>query len=159
MEFKIKQEPNLKCDYTGETTTVLVQLVDAKGQASSWMSATALKNALNVLAALAPVPQTAGTLHGGYKPRMIEVLPLEEEAEEEEAPEVAPQLAPFLEDKTPRKPLATRTKAKPSGADQRVLEALREDCIELVQDPPADLKGQQSGVHESHIRTLIGRYK
>ena len=146
MEYRVKQGANLICEYTGEPAMVLIQLVDSSGNASSWLSGNALEGALKLVDVL------EGNVTSYVRPK-ITPLPLDGHTYvgEMTAPEVAVQ--PTFQRSKPAKD------ARASAADARSLESFDEDCAELVENPPPDAKGQQTGVHESHIRELIGRYK
>lgn len=151
MEFKIKQEPGLLCDYTKNSASVLVQLVDINGNSTAWISASALRNALNLIISL----ESNSTHDFDTELQRIPHFDPAHLQPENMVKTGVSAVAPIQEMfQTPKPPLSRK-----ESEDKRMLDALREDCIELAENPPPDAKGRQDGVQESHIRELMGRYK
>jgi hypothetical protein len=154
MEYRVKQGNNLSCEYTGEPAMVLIQLVDSSGNASSWLSGKALEGALKLVDVLEGNP----TSYARPKTTALAVDGHTYVAEMT-APEVAVQQSTFQPNPSTNRPRPKFNPDRTSAADNRTIESFDEDCAELVENPPPDAKGQQNGVHESHIRELIGKYK
>jgi hypothetical protein len=144
IEYRIRRG-NGVCEYSGNKSPVLIQLVDVEGNPSGWMGMDALSEALSLLNALngmasqfvlaapnSPVPQSAAA-----------------------APVVVQPQAP----QAPQAPRQTQAKVKLSVRDEVALESFVSACQELSDNPPADRNGNAQGVPGYSVRELVQKWR
>jgi len=140
IEYRIRRG-NGVCEYSGNKSPVLIQLVDSEGNPSGWMGVDALSEALSLLNAL-----------NGMAPQFVLATtdsPVKQNVAAAPAP-VQPQAA-----------VETRVqaKAKISVRDEVALESFVNACQELAANPPADRNGNAQGVPGYSVRELVQKWR
>jgi hypothetical protein len=144
IEYRIRRGDGA-CEYSGNKSPVLIQLVDAEGTPSGWMGMDALSEALSLLNALnGMAPQLALATPDSPVPQSAAVAPVAVQPQTPRAPHV------------PRQPQA---KGKMSVRDEVALESFVSACQELCENPPADRNGNAQGVPGYAVRELVDKWR
>jgi hypothetical protein len=138
IEYRIRRG-NGVCEYSGNKSSVLIQLVDSEGNPSGWMGMDALSEALSLLNAL-----------NGMSPQFVLATP-NSPAQQNVAAAPAPVQA-VVETRV-------QAKAKISVRDEVALESFINACQELSDNPPADRNGNAQGVPGYSVRELVQKWR
>jgi hypothetical protein len=153
MEYSLKTGNDLKCDYSGKQSNVLIKFTSEDFGVTGWFCPEALREAINVVSSLEGVtnpvtqPMPVKRMTAFTKPQNIELLAIAEPEFEEEVEEVAAVIQP----------------KKSAVQDPKILRLQRDfkrACQELIENPPEDsVKGIHDGLSEVHIRELVRDWK
>jgi hypothetical protein len=145
LEYRIRRGG--RCDYSGQESATLVQLVDQSGNPTGWIGSAALQEASSLLAAM------QGLTPQHFEPKMVPasapvqyVQPQVSQAAPQPQAQPAPQQAPQPQ----------------GGLTQTELVALRQfrsECERLKANPPPNHKGEVNGVGDKDIREIMDKYK
>lgn len=149
MEYRIKQGDDLSCSYTGKSSKVLIQLIDTSGATTQWLSREALNNADKLLRALEgiqePIPAHPMPTYPNYP-----IGPMQVTCNAD---------APGSSGIEPVSNSPIENEKKNSTQDIHAARAFDQACIKLMQDPPPDKNGNQSGVPGFAVRALVAEWK
>lgn len=140
IEYRIRRG-NGSCDYSGNQSPVLIQLVDAAGQPSGWMGAEALNEALSLLNALSGIAASQPVYSIPTRQEIPEIIPAQP------APVATVAAAPV------------QPKGKLSVRDEVSLESFAQACQKLADNPPADKDGNVNGVPGYAVRELVQQWR
>ena len=149
MEYRIKQGDDLICSYTGKPSKVLIQLIDKDNNATSYLSREALLNADKLLKALEGVQEIQ--IPSGYgvpyfQPNMI--------------PDVTcDRINSGSQPLGSNQIIVTNSTELEKKTDVHAAKAFEQACLKLIEDPPPDKNGNQTGVPGFAIRDLVKKWK
>ena len=152
MEYRIKQGDDLVCSYTGKSSKVLIQLIDTENNTTQWLSREALLNADKLLRAL----------EGIQEPVVPQYSLMPQQAMQPPCSSIPAPLVPMgaNEINIPGiEPVNIETEKKNSTQDIHAAKAFEQACLKLIQDPPPDKNGNQTGVPGFAIRALVAEWK
>jgi hypothetical protein len=141
IEYRIRRG-NGVCEYSGNKSPVLIQLVDSEGNPSGWMGMDALSEALSLLNAL-----------NGMAPQLTPVTP-DFPIQQSVVASPVPAQSQAAETRT-----QTKAKAKLSVRDEIALESFVKECQNIVDNPPADRNGNAQGVPGYAVRDLVNSWR
>ena len=158
MEYRIKQGDNLVCSYTGKPASVLIQLIDQNGETTQYLSREALLNADKLLRALEGI-QEQQVIHVPFAQHLPN---LPNGTQMQTIPDYQKITCTNNSNVTVFEELGEEKKTQQpnsmSKLDKQYLQQFEKECQMLLNDPPPDKNGNQTGVPGYAIRDLVAKY-